>query len=59
MDDQLQPRLTPDRLRSHAEAERSPTWDGQARQLLLWAADLLEAAERAIEAERASGATKQ
>ena len=52
-DEQLLPRLTAARLRQHAEAPVDPMWDRQAKQLLLWAADVLEAAELALEAERA------
>lgn len=40
--------LTPDTLRKLAEA-RSPFWEGQARQTLKWAADLLEAAQAVID----------
>lgn len=40
--------LTPEMLREHAKRERTQAWDGQARQLLNWAADLLEAAKAVI-----------
>lgn len=41
-------RLTPALLRMHAGANRSTAWEGQARHLLRWAADALEAAEEAL-----------
>jgi hypothetical protein len=47
-------RLTPDALRAHADAQRSVTWESAARQLLRWAADCLEAAER-MTIERQNG----
>jgi hypothetical protein len=37
--------LTPAVLRRHAKADRTMAWEGQARQLLAWSADLVEAAE--------------
>lgn len=42
-------RLTPEVLREHAKAPDSPMWQGQARQLLNWAADLLEAAQAVVD----------
>lgn len=44
-------KLTPDLLRQHAATPRNMAWEGQARMLLKWAADLIEAAE-ALRQER-------
>lgn len=44
--------LTARHLREHADAPNGPFWEGQARQLLGWAADLLDAAELAVKMER-------
>lgn len=44
--------LAPYHLRDHAEADPGPFWVGQARQLLRWAADCMESAERIIEMHR-------
>ncbi len=41
-------RLTPAKLRIFANSHRGVSWDTQARQLLLWAADCLDAAEQVI-----------
>lgn len=41
--------LTPQVLRAHAEAEDSWAWQSQARTLLKWAADTLEAAQAVID----------
>lgn len=41
-----------DKLRAHGKASDSIAWNGQARQLLLWAADAIEAANVAL-SERA------
>ena len=38
-------RLTPQALRTHADAPMSVAWASQARALLAWGADLLDAAE--------------
>ena len=46
-------KLTPEALRAVATAPRTPFWEGQARQALSWAADVLEAAETVIR-ERAA-----
>lgn len=45
-------RLTPEALRAHATAPDSIGWQGQARQLLKWAADVIEAADALIEERR-------
>lgn len=45
--------LTPESLRELAKAPATPFWEGQARQALAWAADVLEAAKAVID-ERAS-----
>lgn len=37
-----------DKLRAHGKASDSIAWNGQARQLLLWAADAIEAANVAL-----------
>lgn len=41
--------LTPEALRAMADAKPSPHWEGQARQTLHWAADVLEAAQAVID----------
>lgn len=41
--------LAPYHLREHAVADRDPFWDGQARQLLNWAADCLESGQKIID----------
>jgi hypothetical protein len=38
-------KLTGEVLRQHANAERSMAWESQARQLLHWAAELIDAAD--------------
>lgn len=50
-------RLTPEVLRSHANAPETAAWAGQARQLLRWAADTLEAAQVVID-ERNTSSTE-
>lgn len=47
-------KLTPEALRTLARRELNPFWPGQAKQSLLWASDVLEAAEAAIREQRAS-----
>lgn len=42
-------KLTPEVLREHAKAPETAAWAGQARQLLRWAADVLEAAKAVID----------
>lgn len=46
-------RLTPEALRGLATQTPGPFWVGQAKQALLWAADVLEAAEAVIKEQRA------
>jgi hypothetical protein len=46
--------LTARHLREHAKAVNGPFWEGHARQLLDWAADLLDAAELAVKQQRGS-----
>jgi hypothetical protein len=41
--------LTPSMLREHAESPHTISWDDTARQLLKWAADLIEAADQVME----------
>lgn len=41
-------------VRAHAKARDSIAWSGQARQLLLWAADTIEAANAALRSETAA-----
>lgn len=50
-------RLTPEALRQHAKAPETAFWVSQARQLLKWAADLIEAADAVVGAVKASEAT--
>jgi hypothetical protein len=38
-------KLTGDVLRQHADAPKTMAWESQARQLLRWAAELIDAAE--------------
>jgi hypothetical protein len=45
--------LTPAVLRKFADSPMSPFWEGQARQIIAWAADLIEAAE-AMKDERSA-----
>lgn len=47
--------LTGDVLRRHADAMRTVAWEGQARQLLRWAADLIDAAEQVIHTSPPTG----
>lgn len=45
--------LTGEVLRKHAKADRTPFWESQARQLLAWAGDVVDAAEAMkLEAKR-------
>lgn len=46
-------RLTPAALREHATAPSTPFWDGQSRQMLNWAADVLEAAQKVLDERQA------
>lgn len=50
-------KLTPQSLRALARAEPGPFWVGQAKQAILWAADVLEAAEAVIREQRGSKET--
>jgi len=47
-------KLTPEALRTLARRELNPFWVGQAKQAMIWAADVLEAAETVIKEQRAS-----
>jgi hypothetical protein len=51
--------LTPQMLREHAKYPDPvpPFWQGQAKQLLNWAADVLEAAQRVIDERDADPTT--
>ena len=40
--------LTPELLRAHAAKPETPFWIDEARQLLRWAADVIEAADRIV-----------
>ena len=44
-----QDKLTPERLREFADNTKGPFWVGQAVQMLHWAADVLEAAQKVID----------
>lgn len=48
-------RLTPALLRMHANAKTTVGWRGQAKRLLRWSADVLEAAEIVINEGAESG----
>lgn len=41
--------LTPKDIRDHAAAPMTPFWEGQARQILNWAADVIEAAQAVVD----------
>lgn len=51
--------LTPEAIRAVADAPPSPFWEGNARQTLRWAADVLEAAQRVIDERRTSAAGEE